>query len=268
MLGKVVLIHSNRIEALKHLRDLRADGLEIVHAPKPGPNLRRALSTNPPVAVVIDLDRSPSVGRDVALAIRLRAATRRVPLVFAGGEPDSVARTRTLLPDAVYTSWSRVRSALKSAIARPPRTPAAPASLLAGYSGTPLPRKLCIKPGTRVILAGAPKDFRKTLGELPDGARLRNDAQGPCDLILWFTRSRLELRGGIARMAARLEHGSMWLIWPKQTSRMASDLTQQEVRETGLAAGLVDYKVCAVDRDWSGLLFTRRKPKRSGSARG
>ena len=82
---------------------------------------------------------------------------------------------------------------------------------------------------------------------------------GRCDLIIWFVRSLGELKRGISKMAAGLEHGSIWIAWAKKGSALAADLTEQDVRAIGLASGLVDYKVCAIDATWSGLLFTRRK---------
>ena len=129
----------------------------------------------------------------------------------------------------------------------------------AGYSGTPLPKKLGIKPGSVVALVSAPRGFRRTLGKLPAGARLRARADSRCTLTLWFTRSRPDLGRGIRKAVALAAQGSVWIIWPKQASGVATDLREQVVREAGLAAGLVDYKVCAVDATWSGLLFARRK---------
>ncbi|MBM3773999.1 MAG: DUF3052 family protein [Acidobacteria bacterium] len=143
-------------------------------------------------------------------------------------------------------------------MANPPADPVRP-SLLAGYSGTPLPKKLGIKPDSVVWLASAPPDFAATLGELPQGAVLRHDSRGRSNLIVWFTRSRAELERSLARMAAKAGQGPIWIAWPKKTSGVASDLSEQCVRDAGLAHGLVDYKVCAIDPTWSGLLFTKRK---------
>ena len=137
------------------------------------------------------------------------------------------------------------------------RTPPNPA----GYSGTPLPKKLGIKPGSMVALVGAPRDFRRTLGPLPERARLRAGAGKACTLTLWFTRSRKDLKQGIKRMARQAAQGPVWILWPKQASGLATDLGGQVVSEAGLAAGLVDYKVCAVDATWSGLVFARRKQR-------
>jgi len=137
-----------------------------------------------------------------------------------------------------------------------PRTPNP-----AGYSGTPLPKKLGIKEGSVVALIAAPRNFRKTLGKLPAGARLRTKPDARCTLTLWFIRSRADLTRGLRQAVALAAQGTIWILWPKQTSGVATDLKEGVVREAGLAAGLVDYKVCAVDATWSGLAFALRKGK-------
>ena len=123
--------------------------------------------------------------------------------MFVAGKPAKVARVRELLPDAVYTDWAGIRPALTSAMAHPPPDPVVPASNLAGYSGTPLPRKLGIKPGYAVALVAAPEGFERVLGELPADATLRRRAQGRCDLIVWFVGARRELEQRTARYGAK-----------------------------------------------------------------
>ncbi len=255
----VRLIHWNADEAKQRAKILRAAGYEVIYKIQNGPEFLRDLRTRPPTAVVIDLSRLPSHGRDVGLGVRQSKATRHVPIVFVGGEPEKVARVKGLLPDAAFTSWNKIRGALKQAIAHPPENPVRPDSMLAGYSGTPLPKKLGIKANSVVALEGAPHGFRKTLGDLPEGAALEDDARGPCDIILWFLHSREELRDGMKGMAARTGAGRLWIIWPKKASGVQTNVTQNDVRAIGMAAGLVDFKVCAVDATWSGLAFTRRK---------
>jgi hypothetical protein len=181
-----------------------------------------------------------------------------------GGEPEKVDRIRQKVPDAVFTTWNRIGSALKTAIAHPPENPVAPRSVLEGYSGTPLPKKLGIKAGSSILLVGAPPDFRRTLGQVPEGAVVRDGSGGPCELLLWFVRSRKDLRRAVRQAAARGDFTAVWILWPKKSSGLAADLTQQTVRESGLAAGLVDYKICAVDATWSGLKFARRRLKGQG----
>jgi hypothetical protein len=129
----------------------------------------------------------------------------------------------------------------------------------AGYSGTPLPRKLGIKPDSRLALLGAPPGFDATLGELPAGVSIRRQARGPLDVILAFFVGRADLERRLPALARALQPaGGLWIAWPKRASGVASDLTENVVRELGLVAGLVDNKVCAVDEVWSGLRFVYR----------
>ncbi len=144
--------------------------------------------------------------------------------------------------------------------ARKPVPRAAAKSAPAGYSGTPLPKKLGIQPGSIVVLVGAPDDFERTLGVLPEGARLRPGARGASDVALWFVVTRAEYAQGLHGWARRDDWHALWICWPKKTSGVVSDLGDEPVRRLALAAGLVDSKVCAIDVTWSGLRFTRRKP--------
>ena len=129
----------------------------------------------------------------------------------------------------------------------------------AGYSGTPLPKKLEIKPNTRVATVGAPPDFSETLGALPDGAKLQRGLLGPRDLTIWFITSRQQLEGDFHRVAPLKGEGSLWIAWPKKASRMKTDLTEDVLRDVILPHGLVDRKVCAIDATWSGVLFSWRR---------
>ncbi|MGD2215872.1 MAG: hypothetical protein PVJ64_03910 [Gemmatimonadales bacterium] len=256
---RIRLVHWNAAEARERAANLRAAGY-IVNYRQVTPETFRELRRNPPDAVVIDLSRIPSHGRDVALGIRGSKTTRHIPIVFVAGDAKKVAGIKTLLPDAEYTTWRRMRSSLKRAITTPPTEPAVPASNLAGYSGTPLVKKLGIKAGHKVSLVGAPADFEKTLGALPYGVQLRRRLSA-ADLIIWFTKSRADLQRRIAALATRIGDGGMWIAWPKQASGVSTDLTQNDVRRVGLANGLVDYKICAIDATWSGLKFARRKSR-------
>jgi hypothetical protein len=136
----------------------------------------------------------------------------------------------------------------------------------AGYSGTPLVRKLGIKPGTVVALIGAPEGFDAVL-DLPDGVAIRRRAAGRCDVIVAFSQRRAELQRRMPALRRALDaDGGLWIAWPKRASRVATDLGEGPVRELGLAAGLVDNKVCAIDETWSGLRFVYRVADR-GRAR-
>ncbi|CAG1011138.1 hypothetical protein PHYC_04012 [Phycisphaerales bacterium] len=132
---------------------------------------------------------------------------------------------------------------------------------MAGYSKTPLARKLGIKPGSRVVLLGAPAGFERTLGDLPKGAKVTRRAplRAVADVILLFTNSSEMLEDRFPRTRRRLaEAGGFWVCWPKKASGVPTDLTEDLVRGIGLEVGLVDNKVCAVDEVWSGLRFVVR----------
>jgi hypothetical protein len=130
---------------------------------------------------------------------------------------------------------------------------------VSGYSGTPLPRKLGIKPDARLALIGAPEGFDATLGDLPPGVLVRRRLRGPADVIVAFHVGRAELERRLPALRGALEPaGGLWIAWPKRASGAATDLTEEVVRELGLAAGLVDNKVCAIDAVWSGLRLVYR----------
>jgi len=138
---------------------------------------------------------------------------------------------------------------------------------MAGYSGTPLPKKLGIKAGFRVHLANAPAEVRAELGaELAECAEVK---QGDgLDFAMIFTKSRAELAKEFPRVAKRLAPaGMLWVSWPKKSSGVATDLNENIVRDVGLDGGLVDVKVCAVTEVWSGLKFVRRLKDRGNKDR-
>lgn len=258
---RIRLIHWKPEEAGERVAELEAAGFRVDYDPALPSGLLRRLRENPPAAVVIDLTRLASHGREVATGLRGSKGTRNVPLVFAGGDPEKVERIQALLPDAIYTSWSRIAAALKRAIAAPPADPVAPAGMMERYSNTPLAKKLGIKPGSIVALVNAPPGFEKTLGALPEGASIEEGLPKRFDLAIWFVKSVDGLRRGIGRMAAKAGRAPVWIAWPKKASGVETDLTQPLIRATGLDAGLVDYKICAIDSTWSGLAFVQRKAR-------
>ena len=128
---------------------------------------------------------------------------------------------------------------------------------MTGYSGTPLPRKLGIKPGHRVLLLGVPEGF--ALSELPKGVKVVTRATGTADVILAFHLRRAELAERMPALRERMEPAAgLWIAWPKRASKVETDLTEDVVRELALANTLVDNKVCAVDETWSGLRLVIR----------
>jgi hypothetical protein len=129
----------------------------------------------------------------------------------------------------------------------------------AGYSGTPLPKKLGVKEGHRVAWLAAPEHFDDLLGELPDGVRVSRRLSGELDVLVQFATSRAELRARLPKLKdAVFPAGAAWVSWPKKSSGVATDITEDTIREDALPLGLVDVKVAAVDETWSGLKLVVR----------
>ena len=131
--------------------------------------------------------------------------------------------------------------------------------MTAGYSGTPLDRKLGIEPGHRLALLGAPDGFVGETLVLPGGVRVRRRAGGTADVIVSFHTRRADLARRLPALRAMMAPAAgLWIAWPKRAARMATDMTEDAVREIALPTGLVDNKVCAIDATWSGLRLVIR----------
>ena len=134
---------------------------------------------------------------------------------------------------------------------------------MAGYSPRSLVAKLGIKPGMRVVVLAAPSGYARTLGALPPGAKVSTSARGTQSFIHLFTKSRANLAKRLRPLNKALrDDGMIWISWPKKTSGVPSDVTEDTVREVALPLGLVDVKICAVDDTWSGLKLVRRLTNR------
>jgi CheY-like chemotaxis protein len=256
----ILLVHWSAIEAEARATTLRKSGhrVEILADPKAGGY--EHFRDDPPAAIVIDLARLPGQGRELGAWLRRNPATRHTPLIFIEGDPAKTERVRALLPDADFTPWSHVRSTLTRALKRkPPEAPMVPGAM-DGYSGTPLPKKLGLKPKADLTLLGAPDDFEGTLGETPPGASIKRRAGKPTPVTLLFLKSAKELvRRWPTATKCTADPGRLWICWPKRASGIKCDLTQAAVRAFGLERNWVDFKIAAIDDTWSGLAFTRRK---------
>jgi Protein of unknown function (DUF3052) len=145
------------------------------------------------------------------------------------------------------------------------------AVVMAGYSGTPLVKKLGINEGHWVVLIDAPVGFDGTLGELPKGVKVAREVRGKgaVDVVLLFTKSRKDLERRFMKVAAGLNpDGGLWVAWPKKASGVPTDMTENVVRDVALPKGLVDNKVCAIDDTWSGLRLVYRLENRPAVDKG
>jgi hypothetical protein len=265
VVSRILLIHWNEAEAedrVQRLRNASFSPVILTSVPNGPADLKRVLE-NPIAAIVIDLSRRPSLGRDVALGLRSRKTTRHIPIVFVDGEPDKVSRVKSVLPDAVFAEWPNIGTAVKTAIKNRPADPVVQ-NVMAGYSGTPLPKKLGIKPGLVVALVNAPNAFERTLDPLPDGVLIKEDLRGKADIVVVFASRIADIYEQFPSVERSLNaSGRLWIAWPKQASGVKTDITHPAVHAFGLAAGWVDFKICAIDETWSGLAFARRKAQAS-----
>ena len=251
----VRLVHWNEDEGLERQQQLEALGFEVTFDVGDSLFVSRQIKAGAPDAVVIDLSRLPSSGREVAHSVRLTKATRNIPIVFVDGEAEKVERTRQFIPDATFTTWGRIKTALPKAIAKPPKHPVVPDH---NSWGKPTVDKLGVKPGFKVALLGSPKGFAETLKPWPAKVQLTARAEGDADIYIGFAKSHAELQAHL--LAARdADQQTLWLAWPKKASGWKTELNGNIVRDSGLRAGWVDFKVCALDDTWSGLAFKKRK---------
>ena len=134
---------------------------------------------------------------------------------------------------------------------------------MAGYSGTPLVKKLGIKEGFKLLAVNAPDDYLKLLGALPDRTEFISGSKNDVSMIHPFIRSRKEMEKWLPKILKQIKQdGMIWVSWPKKSSGTVTDVTEDIIRETALPLGLVDIKVCAVDETWSGLKLVIRKENR------
>ena len=134
---------------------------------------------------------------------------------------------------------------------------------MTGYSGTPLQKKLGFKEGQTIALLDPPANFGELVGTLPEGVTVRSEARGKADVVVYFTTESGALEKRIVSLA-RMIHpmGGLWVAWPKRTSKVKTDITEDRVRDVALPTGLVDTKVCAIDDTWSGLRLVWRRSQR------
>ena len=133
----------------------------------------------------------------------------------------------------------------------------------AGYSGTPLAKKLGFKPGLTVAVVSAPANYRQLLEPLPEGVKLGGRVGKTTDIVHFFTTSKAELADKLlAWLKVLPTDAAIWVSWPKKASKVPTDITEDTIRAVALPMGLVDIKVCAVDETWSGLKLVLRKERR------
>jgi len=252
--ARVLVIHRDLSDAAERAARLRDQGFEAEPYTRLGVKGFRGIRANPPAVLLIDLTRLPSYGKAMGTLLRQSPSLGAIPLVFIEGDPDKTAGVREVLPDAVISPWPRIGAAIRRALTQPPASPLRPQP-----SRTSLAIKLGIRQGSQVALVGAPQGFEAILGPLPDGACIRKQT-GEADVVLLFFKAAAALGRELPKLPGLMRKGrKLWILWPKQASAQAGDLTMVRIREMSAPFGLVDYKVCAVDATWSGMVLGLRR---------
>jgi hypothetical protein len=205
-------------------------------------------------AVVINLNRLPSHGREVALALRGAKGTRHIPIVFVEGAPEKVEPIRQLLPDAVYTTWKKLPAVLKNVKAV--ANPVVPQQMMDRYAGRTAAQKLGIKENTTVTVIEPPNDYARVIGDLPQNTELNEDPGTLGEVTLCFVRSPEDLSAILEKGRKLAGKTKFWICWQKGKKTGFND---NPIREAGIALGLVDYKICSLNPVWSGMAFALKK---------
>jgi len=246
---RVLVIHREPAEAAALAGRLRDRGIDAHPYLSLGTRGFREVRGNPPEAILIDLTRLPSYGKAMGVMLRENKSLGSIPLVFVTGDPAKTGIVKRVLPDATYAQWCDVHAAIERAIARPRavKAPRMPQRSVA--------QKLGIGAGTTLALCNPPPGY--TL-ELPEGV-----SSGKADeagVVMFWARTEAALDRELPRLAKIMTKGRrVWLLWPKRTSGVETNLTMPRVRELANGYGLTDYKVCAVDQTWSAMAVGPRR---------
>lgn len=239
-------------EAEEVLDVLRDAGYTVEYKPEFRSEMLREWRKSPPDAFVIDLSRLPSHGKEIAIALRRSPTTRRIPIIFCQGELRKVAALRELLPDASYCQIPELVQTVTSALTRPVAECVIPAAMMDRYQGRSTAEKLGLRQGSTLALIDPPPHVAKILGELPAQVEW---LEGDADVTLCFLHNPDSLRRTFSEMKGLSGRTKLWMLWCKKTSPGHSGVTEPAVRDAGVSLGLVDYKICSVNQDWSGMLF-------------
>jgi len=252
---RIRLIHWKATEAADLCSKLKGAGYAVGYDEKLDSHAFRGIRASPPDAFVIDLSRRPSHGREVAVYFRGQKATRQVPIVFVG-DPKRAEAVRAVLPDAVYTTPTLLRSALRATLEKRSANPVTPVQMMDRYAARAAAQKLGIGEGCHAALIDPPRNYAAAVGPLPCGAALEESPAGICPVTLWFVHDAAAWVQALPAMRDLAARTKLWLLW-----RKGSTVTQTFLRGSAAAVGLVDYKICAIDKSWSGMLFTRKKER-------
>jgi CheY-like chemotaxis protein len=254
---RVRVIHWREEEAGPLVEACRAAGFQVDYDPVSVTAQFRFIKQTMPDVVAIDLSRMPSHGREVGRALRRMKYSRHIPIVYVGGEAEKVEAIRKLLPDVTFTVLKRVAAAIRTAAKRHTANPVVPPDFMERYSSRTTAQKLGIREKMTVAVHQPPRDYVSLLGELPADTELIEDPEDAHPITLWFVRDPREYREALPEIRRLAARSKLWILWHKASAD--GKMTDRIVREWANEMGLVDYKICAVDQRWSGMLFAVKK---------
>jgi CheY-like chemotaxis protein len=254
-MARVYVLHTKEEEAQPLLRSLETAGHQVQYRARASGDTVRQIRQNPPDALVIDLSRAPSHGMNYAMYFRKTKATRHVPFVFVEGDAEKVEKVKKFFPDSIYTTKAKIATALKRAI-RIPQHAIVEGGYMEQWAHRSTAEKLGIKPGARVAVFDAPRDYLRVLGKLPEDVTFEEDPDEVLSLSVWFVRDPDAYAAGLRQRRSLAGRSKLWVAWPKG---QRDGITQFVVREVALAVGLVDYKICSVNDAWSAMALALKK---------
>lgn len=236
------------------IAQLKEAGFEAIYSERTqSPSVVR-IKKEAPVAIVIDLSRMPSHGRYVGAWVRGSKSTREIPLVFVGGDPGKVERIQAEIPDAVYTSHAKLAQVLRKV--KPVKNPVVPKQIMEGDPGRTNAQKMGITKAMRVGVIDAPIGYERVLGPLPDGVEVEEDPFKPGTVTVWFVYDPGEYEAALPERRRLAAKTRLWIAWQKGRR---DGLNGNFIRERAIGMGLVDYKICSLDAQWSAMVFTVKK---------
>ncbi len=253
-MSRLRLFHWKAEEAVPLIAALQAAGHSVEYQEKLASY--RETRKSPPDAFVIDLSRLPSHGREAAIFLRGSKATRHVPTVFVGGDPEKVEGVRRLLPDASYTSPGRLLATLRHL--KPIADPVRPAQMMDRYGQRTTAQKLGIGKDMCVAVVDPPPDYAHAIGKLPEGAWFEEEPTEDCKVTLWFAHHPAGFQAALPEMRKVAAKSRLWILWRKGKKE---GLDGNIVRQGAMEVGLVDYKICSVNATWSAMVFTVKKAR-------
>jgi len=257
---RVRLIHWNATEAEPLIALLKRAGHTVDYDAKFTSAMFKEIRTSPPDAMVIDLTRMPSHGRYVAFSMRQSPKTRQVPVVLVDGDPDKVAITKRQVPDMFFTTRAKLLTAIKAAQKQRLANPIAPGRLFSYHPRTAA-QKMGIGKGARIGVIDGPRDYERVIGEVEEGVEFVEGAQAGCTVLVWFLHDPDAYLEMLPRMRAHLSKMRLWALWRKGGTTKEGAVTPLLIREAAKEFGMIDYKVCSVDKTWSGIALTIKKAR-------